>query len=162
MNCFLVIRKKTIWEKKKGITLTFTQFLGCTCLTNHFLSFSSNIQYVSSPIYTWKDMAYIRTAWNDQSIHVAACTVVFILLCHLGQHGKCSNLLKLISFKNFQALLSVSLRFCAGPDANHTVLYKNCESMHYSCVPMVFILLCNQALQGECSNVWGLLNSKSS
>ena len=63
---------------------------------------------------------------------VIFCIVIFVSM------EKYSNLQKLVSFKDFQTLWFASSRFCTGPDENHTVLHKNCESMYFNCVPNGF------------------------
>ena len=67
--------------------------------------------------------------------------VVFILLCDCGRHGRVLKLKKMVSFKNFRPLWSVSSGFRADPGADHTAFRRNCESMFDSCLSNDSILL---------------------
>ena len=86
--------------------------------------------------------------------HIFASSVVFILLCNFGQHGGVLEYMKKLS------LWSISLRFWAGLDVDHTVLCKNCDTICYNCVPNGFFcalksrlaVRCTQSY-GECSNL---------
>ena len=64
--------------------------------------------------------------------HIFALSVVFILVCDLGQHrGMLKHMKKWL-------LLSISSRFWVGPGVDHTVFCKKCDGMSYICVPNAF------------------------
>ena len=82
-------------------------------------------------------MAYIRIMWNDKSARHSCVPNGFSILEDWGFED-CSKLCKIIIFKYFWQCWSVLSWFWAGPGADHTVFYKNQESVLYSFMPNCF------------------------
>ena len=55
-----------------------------------------------------------------------------LLVRDLVRHGGVLRHIKMVSFKYFRSLRSVSLRFWTGLGADHTVFWKNCMGMFYN------------------------------
>ena len=65
---------------------------------------------------------------------IFACPIIFTLVCDLGRYGGVLEHIKNDQFQVFSAVVVVSSTFWAGLGADHTVFYKNCESIFYYCV----------------------------
>ena len=96
-----------------------------------FLSYSLRFRYMK----TWLILELHEIV---RASHVVTCPIGFILLWDIGRHEEVLKLCTLVSFTYFLPFCSIYSWFCEGPGVDHTVLYKNCESMYYSCVPNAF------------------------
>ena len=67
--------------------------------------------------------------------HVVACPITFILLCDQSRKGEVLRIMKMVNWKYFRSLWSVSSLFWAVPGVDHTICD---ESNWYSCVKNCF------------------------
>ena len=78
--------------------------------------------------------------------HVLPCPMILILLCDRFRQGEVLE--RMIIFRYLWPLWSVSSEFWAGPGADHTIFYRNKESLFYSWVPNCFSFLGHRSRQG--------------
>ena len=81
--------------------------------------------------------------------HIFALSVVFILLCDLGQHGGVLEHMKKWS------LLSISSRFWAGLGVDHTVFCEKCDSVSYNSLPNAFYCALKSRSAVNCDQTYG-------
>ena len=71
----------------------------------------------------------------NKYLHAQLLLLYFVILVGVEE---CWNIRKMISFKYFRLLLSVSSTFWGGLGADHTVFHRNWESVFNDCVPNGF------------------------